>query len=68
MAAGIWNKIKGAFVKAGRWINNKILKPVANAVKPLLPTIASTVGGTLFGPGGAAGGRVVGNIAQNLIK
>ena len=35
MAWGFWKKIKNAFKKAGQWIKNKVIQPVAGFVKKI---------------------------------
>ena len=47
MAWGLWNKIKQGIKKAGRWVKDKILKPVVNNVikpfKPVISTVATAI-------------------------
>ena len=49
MAWGLWNKIKNGLKKAGKWIKDKVVKPVVNTVvKPFKPVI--TAAATAFNP------------------
>ena len=49
MAWGLWNKIKNGLKKAGKWIKEKVVKPVVNTVvKPFKPVI--TAAATAFNP------------------
>ena len=36
MAWGIFKKIKKAFQDAGKWVHNKVIKPVVNTVKKVV--------------------------------
>ena len=49
MAWGLWNKIKQGIKKAGRWVKDKVLKPVVNnVIKPFKPVISAAA--TAFNP------------------
>ena len=43
MGWGIWKKIKNAFSTAGKWIHNKILKPVGNFAKNVVKKVAAPI-------------------------
>ena len=43
MSWGIWKKIKNAFSTAGKWIHNKILKPVGNFAKNVVKKVAAPI-------------------------
>lgn len=66
MGWGIWKKIKNAFSTAGKWIHNKILKPVGNfaknVVKKVVAPIISTKGKIL-----KTAGDVIGQVAPGQI-
>lgn len=68
MGVGIWKKIKNAFVKAGNWIHNKILKPVGrfvgNVAKKVVAPIISTKGKVLKTAGDVLGKVVPGPLGQ----
>ncbi len=66
MSWGFFKKIKNAFVKAGKWIHNKVLKPVGNFVgnvaKKVVAPLISTRGKVL-----KTAGDVIGKVAPGPI-
>lgn len=68
MGVGVWKKIKNAFVKAGNWIHNKILKPVGRTVvkvaKKVVAPIISARGKVLKTAGDVLGSVVPGQLGQ----
>ena len=68
MAWGFWNKIKKGFRNAGRFIKNKIFKPLKRVAKPVLntavklaPVIGTAVGAKFGNP---QMGAQIGSIVQ----
>ena len=72
MAWGFWNKIKKGFRNAGKWVKNKIIKPVGRKIKkigrPMLntavklaPVIGTAVGAKMGNP---QMGAQIGSIVQ----
>ena len=47
MAWGIFKKIKDGFKKGAQWLDNNVLKPIINAVAPVIDTIKPGVGTAL---------------------
>ena len=47
MAWGIWNKIKNGLKKAGKWIKNKIIKPVGKVVGQVVNKVVKPVAETI---------------------
>ena len=43
MAWGIFQKIGQGLKKAFNWVNDKVVKPVANFLKPVIKPVASVV-------------------------
>ncbi len=72
MGVGIWKKIKNAFVKAGNWIHNKILKPigggVAKIVKPILNVAVKAALAVATAIGAAKGSPQLGMLAGQTIQ
>jgi hypothetical protein len=69
MALGFFKKLFNGIKKVGSTIYNKAIKPIYNAVAPMVKTVAPAIGtaiGTYLAPGsgsaigGTAGGIIVG--------
>ncbi|EAY19547.1 hypothetical protein TVAG_136780 [Trichomonas vaginalis G3] len=67
MAAGFFKKIWNGIKKGATWAWNKVIKPVANAVKDFLPAIGTAICAKFGGGQGAQIGGTAGEIAKGLI-
>ncbi len=64
MGWGFWKKLKNGVKKAFNWVKDKIVKPVFNTAKNLLPAIGAAVAPVVGAPPQA--GMAVGSIVKGV--
>ena len=66
MAWGFFNKIKKGLKKAGKWIKDKVVKPVVNTAKTILPVAAPII--DTYIPGASSIANTVVNTADDIMN